>query len=287
MSYRVKQRIFSGVVCEQEVYSVSSNRKRTNKNNVPRIRFQTEEEYDRYKAGISRRRFVQLVNCNFSPSSYYSTLTFDISNEVHTFQETRIIRDRYYRRLKYANPDAVVCIVMGRGKTTNRIHMHMLTDGIDPATIISLWTYGEIVDIQQLREHNYYNNIDYGADYTGLANYLWKHWTKEQGGHRYKMSKNAKKPEKEKPTEPLTAYSLTHPPRPPKGYAYVEGFQTEYGYLHFKYVKIPDKDSRRGSRGDLLDTPCKYENFYNEEKEAGERKAMIDPPSRHRRSLLQ
>lgn len=289
MSYRVKQRIFSGAVCEQEVYSVSSNRSRTASNAVPRLRFQSEEERELHKAGISRRRFVQLVNCNFSPTSYYSTLTFDTENEVHTFEEARQIRDRYWRRLRYMYPDAVMCVVMGRGKTTSRIHLHMLSEGIDPDVIKMQWIiYGAVIDIRQLREHNYYNGIDYGADYTALANYLWKHWTPEQGGHRYKMTKNAKKPIKERPTEPITAYSLERPPKAPKGYAYVEGFQTEYGYVHFKYVRIPEKDPKKKDRGDLLNGPCKYVNFYDEEGQPGKRiEPLFRPSGRVRPSLQQ
>ena len=282
MSYRVKQRTYSGVVCEQEIFSVSSSKHRRSKKRLPQIRFQTEEQYEQYKAGISRRRFVQLVNCNFSPSSFYSTLTFDQENEVHTFQEARKIRDRFWRRLKYMYPDAIICIVMGRGKTTSRIHFHMLSQGVDPDDIKKQWImYGAVIDIRQLREHNYYNGIDYGADYTALANYLWHHWTPEQGGHRYKMSKNAKKPEKETPTQPVREYSVEHPPRPPIGYAYVEGFQTEYGYMHFKYVKIPEKDKKQGSRENLLNLPCIYEKFCNEEKENGIRRVISYPQSGH------
>lgn len=269
MAYQVKQRIFSGTVCEQEVYFASTNRNRTAKDEVPRLRFQNEEERKRHREGISRRRFVQIVNANFSPSSIYSTLTFDQSNEIHTFQEARIIRERFFRRLKYVNPDAVLCIVMGRGKTTNRIHLHMISEGITEQQIRAAWWYGAVVECDHLREHNYYNKIDYGTDYTGLANYLWRHWTPEQGGHRYKITRNAKKPIKERPTEPIRAFSLERPPVAPKGYKYVEGFRTEYGYYHFKYVKAPPRDTRQGSRGDLLKTPCKYVNFKNEEGHEG------------------
>lgn len=265
MSYHVKRRIFSGVVCEQELYSVCSNRRRMNRDSIPRIRFQTEAEREKHNAGISRRRFIQLVNANFSHTSYYTTLTFDNEHEVYTFQDARRIRDNYVRRLKYANPDAVICIVMGRGKSTARIHFHLISEGVDPDDLIWKWPYGDVVECKRLREHNYYNGIDYGQDYTALANYLWNHWTEEQGGHRYKFTRNAKKPVAETPTEPALLYSLEHPPRPPKGYVLVEAWQTEYGYTHFKYVKIPPRDPKQGDRGDLLKKPCKYVKFWNEE----------------------
>lgn len=45
---RVKRRTFSGVVCEQEVFNVSS-RLRDVKNAEPRQRFKTEEEREQIK----------------------------------------------------------------------------------------------------------------------------------------------------------------------------------------------------------------------------------------------
>lgn len=267
MSYQVKRRIFAGAVCEQEVYTSTTHRR--NKHSVPRIRFETEEDRKKHKDGISRRRFAQLVNANFSPTSFYTTLTFDNEHEIYTFEEARKIRDNYVRRLKYVNPDAVICIVMGRGKSTGRIHFHMLTEGLEPTDIIWRWPYGDIADCRNLREHNYYNGIDYGQDYTALANYLWNHWTEAQGGHHYKFTRNAKKPTVEDPTEPAIMYSIVRPPRPPRGYTLVEAWQTEYGYSHFKYVRIPEKDPKQGSRGSLLDGPCKYVKFWNEDGYGG------------------
>lgn len=274
MSYQVKRRIFSGVVCEQEVYSVSTNRKRVSRDAVPRIRFQSEEERQRHKDGISRRRFVQLVNANFSPTSFYSTMTFDAEHEIYTFQDARRIRDNYVRRLKYVNPDAVICVVMGRGKSTSRIHLHLITEGIDARDLIRLWPFGDVVECKRLRAHNYYNGIDYGQDYTALATYLWNHWTPEQGGHRYKFTRNAKRPIEERPTEPVQPYSLMRPPRPPRGYALVEAWQTEYGYSYFKYIRVPKKDPKQGDRGDLLMNPCKYVKFWNEEGYGGKRRTI-------------
>ena len=132
---RVKRRIFSGVVCEQEVFNVS-DRLTDIKKAEPRPRFKTEEEREQHKIGISRRKHARLVNENFSPRSLYSTLTLDDENEVHTFKEAKRIRDLFVRRLKYAFPDAVIFIYLGRGKNTNRIHAHMLSDGVPEAVIL-------------------------------------------------------------------------------------------------------------------------------------------------------
>lgn len=112
---RVKRRIFSGVVCEQEVYTVSD---RANiKKAEPRPRFKDDEERAQHRIGISKRKHQRLVNENFSPLSLYSTLTFDDDSEVHTFSEARRIRDNYFRRLQRACPDAKIIIYMGRGKS--------------------------------------------------------------------------------------------------------------------------------------------------------------------------
>lgn len=126
---RVKRRIFSGAVCEQEVFNIS-DRLTDIKKAEPRPRFKTEEEREKHRIGISRRKHARLVNENFSPRSLYSTLTLDNENEVHTFKEAKRIRDLFVRRLKYAFPDAVIFIYLGRGKNTNRIHAHMLSDGV-------------------------------------------------------------------------------------------------------------------------------------------------------------
>mgnify|MGYP000236677102 CR=1 FL=1 len=183
---RVKRRIFSGVVCEQEVYTVSD---RTNiKKAEPRPRFKDDEERAQHRIGISKRKHQRLVNENFSPLSLYSTLTFDDDSEVHTFSEARRIRDNYFRRLQRACPDAKIIIYMGRGKSTNRIHFHMISDGIPEETISGKWNDGSVIHIRHLREHNYYNGVDYGQDYTGLADYLFNHWTPEQGGHRWQRA---------------------------------------------------------------------------------------------------
>lgn len=157
---RVKRRIFSGVVCEQEVYTVSD---RANiKKAEPRPRFKDDEERAQHRIGISKRKHQRLVNENFSPLSLYSTLTFDDDSEVHTFSEARRIRDNYFRRLQRACPDAKIIIYMGRGKSTNRIHFHMISDGIPEETISGKWNDGSVIHIRHLREHNYYNGVDYG-----------------------------------------------------------------------------------------------------------------------------
>lgn len=83
----------------------------------------------------------------------------------------------------------------------------MISDGIPEETISGKWNDGSVIHIRHLREHNYYNGVDYGQDYTGLADYLFNHWTPEQGGHRWKATRNLRQPEKEAPTLALRTYT--------------------------------------------------------------------------------
>ena len=238
---RVKARIDTGCVCEQYVYSMpESSDIRTTAPRKPR--FKDEQERKEFNDRIVRRDHARKVNDNFHPGDLYVTLTFDDEHEVHAFKEAKRLRDNYIRRLQRINPDAVIFAYLGRGKTTNRIHMHMIVSGLTEEQIGSKWGMGSITHVRKLREHNYYKQADgtkkdFGADFTGLANYLIGHWTEEQGGHRYKATRNARKPEPEKPKEVKRDYTDKKPPRAPKGYELVEVRGNQYGYWWFKYVK--------------------------------------------------
>lgn len=111
---RVKRRIFSGVVCEQEVYDIPDRLKNVRNAKPPRPRFKNEEEREQHRIGISRRKHTRLVNENFTPRSLYSTLTLSNEYEVHTFEEARRIRDNFVCRLKRAVPDAKINVRSGR-----------------------------------------------------------------------------------------------------------------------------------------------------------------------------
>ena len=82
---RVKRNVYSGAVCEVEVYSVSDNTRKISKAE-PRPRFKSQEEREAFNLAVARRHHARLVNANFGPSSLYSTLTFDADNEVHTIR---------------------------------------------------------------------------------------------------------------------------------------------------------------------------------------------------------
>lgn len=242
---RVKKRTFSGVVCEQEVYDIPDRIKDVRNARPPRPRFKTEEEREQHRIGISRRKHTRLVNSNFTHNSLYSTLTLSNQFEVHTFEEAEKIRKNFMKRIKRKFPDARMMIYMGRGKSTHRIHFHILSDGVPEEAIRQKWNLGNIIRIDHLKEHNYYDGIDCGEDYTGLANYLFDHWTPEQGRKRWSATQNLIKPEEEAPKEIKREYTETKAPLAPKGYILVESKSTKYGYLYFKYVKKHPKKSRK------------------------------------------
>ena len=237
---QVKKRIFAGAVCDQVIYEAPNGVRGISKKN-PRPRFKTEEERAAYNYNVARRRHALLINANFGPSSYYSTLTFNNDNEVYDYKEAKILRNKYYRKLRRTYPDAKISIYMGRGKSTARIHFHMLSDGIPPEVILKKWIWGEIRECKKFRDHNKdkITGQDHGRDYTNVANYCFDHWTEEQGkGKRYKHSSNFELPEEEEATECILQYSAAKPPKAPKGYIYSgDCFITPYGYMRFRYYQ--------------------------------------------------
>lgn len=248
---RVKRRIWSGMVLEQEVYTVSERTDEKPVDAKPRLRFRDEAQRTAHREGIARREHARAFNANFSETSLYSTLTFDDAHELMDFAEAKRIRENYIRRLKRRYPDAVIFAYLGRGKTTYRIHMHMVSEGIPADIIAQLWPYGDIRRVEKLRESSRNQaGEDIGRDYTGLANYLFNHWTPEQGGHHYYKTRNAKACEKEDAAECRTSYSSAKPPRvpaAPEGYEWklTDSYCTDYGYLWWKWSLVRVKRARK------------------------------------------
>lgn len=238
---RYKKRIFSGPVCEQIVWSAPA---RVRSGKPPRPRFKTEQERAEHRRLIARRHCTELVNTNFTPAGWFITLTFDEDNEMEYFSDARRERDNFRRRLRYRCPEAKFLIFMGRGKSTNRIHFHVIAEGVTEEDIAACWKLGTVKHISHLREHNTKDGVDMGRDLTQVSTYCFDHWKPEQGGHYYSASRNLSQPEEEEPTECTREYSEAHPPLPPKGYRLVEARSTPYGYLYFRYVKIPPAPGR-------------------------------------------
>ena len=233
---RVKTRMFAGAVCEIAVWNQAEGEKPSLR--VKRDRFASAEQYEEFKEAQARRKFVQLVNANHGPSSLEGVLTFDDENELYNFRDARRVRSAYVRRIRRKAPDAKIIIVMGRGNSTARIHFHFIMGEVAEEAIRECWTWGMVVECEHLRAHNYRKGVDHGMDYEDLANYLWKHWTPEQGGHHYYATRNHIRPKPEEPVEIKREYTVDKPPRAPKGYVLVESKANIFGYLYFKYVKL-------------------------------------------------
>lgn len=255
------RRIDSGAVCEKLVYNVPDGTrvpKAYDPEKKKRDRFENEEEYDAFREGIARRNHTRRFNAAFSPASLYSTLTFDTEWEIHTFEEAKIVRKRWTGMLKRYFPEAIIFLYMGRGKATQRIHFHMVSQGIPRDFIIKKWKYGTVVRVDHLREHNRYDGRDHGRDYTGLANYLFDHWTEEVGGHRWFMTRNAPKPQTEEPKEVRLrgGYSEKRPPKAPKGYTLVRVEANKYGFWRFVYVLMPPDELQKKKTKKAGSRPC-------------------------------
>ncbi len=231
----------SGVVREREIFHIAPNTRNLKRAEPKPPPEMSDIERQHYLYMQSLRRFIRGFNANFNPLSLYITLTFDDKHLPGTFEDARPILNNYFRRIQYAAPGMVAVAVMGRGINTGRIHFHLVVAGADAATITDKWKLGEVKRIENLRAHNIYNGKDHGADYTGLATYLFKHWTPEQGkGKRWKQTKNMKPPDRERrPKRVKRRYSVDKPPQAKPGYMLVEVKTTSYGYQYFKYVREP------------------------------------------------
>ena len=248
---RMKRVTVSGAVLEQEIFNVAPNTKNLRGAAPKPAAERTEQEKAEYNRKQSLKRCIRTINATFEPfgsKAFYTTHTFDDAHLPKDYSGVRRVRDNYIKRLQYEFPDAVIVAFMGRGRRTKRFHLHCIIAGVDEKTIREKWKHGKVMRIEPLREHNYYNGIDHGRDYTALATYLHGHWKEEQGkGKRWRQTKNVKQVERKRPTMPKRRYSLDKPPITPKGYMLVEKRESNHylgGYLCFKYVKIPPPDEK-------------------------------------------
>lgn len=260
MSKVMKRRIFAGPICEQIVYRVPERANAQEwdpEKAVRRERFRNQEEYEKFKENISRRRHYLGFMANYGTDAVFSTLTFDDEHELEEFQDAKKIRNNFRRMLQRAYPGAKFRIYMGRGRTTHRIHFHMVCQGIplecwqenrlQLGEDKPLWKYGSIRRTAYLRKKcRDKRGNDIGQDYKALADYLFDHWRPEVGGHRWFATKNEVQPEKEPAKEVRilgAGYSEKRPPVAPKGYRLSVVEQNEYGFQRFRYVV--DNNRRR------------------------------------------
>lgn len=277
---RVKRRIWSGAVLEQEIYTVSERTDVKPIDAKPRLRFRDEAQRMQHRSRQALREFTRWMNANFDDTCLYCTFTFDDEHEVEDFDEARRVRAAFKRRLCRLWPDAVLCIFMGRGDKTARIHMHACIKGVPTdeaelkriirerygldydaeaakrgwrspacALLTLVWGKGRNARVEPMRRYNTLKNgVLVGRDYTGLAAYLWKHWENnpEQGGQHCLKTRNGVKCDREDASECRTSYSMERRPRvpeAPEGYEWIfaDYEETDYGYQWFKWVLTPKR----------------------------------------------
>lgn len=250
---RYRKRTVAGAVIELEFFNAPESRFPSIKPLREKIRTEAERrEYNRRK---SEKHFTRLVNANFDHTAYYVTLTYDNEHLPLTIEEAEKNLENYKRRLQRNNPYAKIIAVTGRGRRSGRLHHHLIVSGVSESDIIGKWTGGEIARAEHLREHNFYNGVDCGEDFTGLAEYLFAHTDETLKGRRWKQTKTIEQPKADKPKKVSRFYSEKKPPKAPEGYKLVDVKSSEYfgsGYICFKFVRIPTESlnyNRYFSRG--------------------------------------
>lgn len=234
---QVMKRIYAGSTCDVIVYNAPELRE--GGFGKPRQRFKTEAERAEHRRLIARRHCARLINENITSKGLYCTLTFDKEHEIHSCAEARRERTNFRRRLQRKYPDAVIFLFYGRGSTnTQRFHFHMICEGIPAEYIRECWKGGDVDRIENVREScRDAQGRDIGADYTGLSNYCFDHWTPEQGGHYYSRTDNVRQPEEEEPEETKCDYATGVVPDMPQGYDLTDATRTNYGYYCFHFVR--------------------------------------------------
>lgn len=230
----------SGVVCEIEVYSVPDGVKLT-KNTEPKPQnVRTDEGKARYNNHKSQKRFIRLVNTNFTSTGYYVTLTYDNEHLPESYAEAVKNLDNYIRRLRYSNPHAKIVAVTGFGSRSGRLHHHLIVSGVSEGDLLGKWFLGDIAKVEHLRKDNYYNGLNHGEDFTALAIYLHQHTPAEHRGKRWKQTKNIQQPVQEKSKPIKKVYNEKNLPKAPKGYVLAEVKSCEFfnGYICFKYLRV-------------------------------------------------
>lgn len=198
--YLVKT-IISGDYLESEIYPIyihtrDAPRKDKEKN--------SREAQTNLNDKNARKRFVRLVNTNFSKNDLAVDLTY-ADNFLPTEEEARRDIQNYIRRIKNyrkkhrLEPLKYIYVIefLGedeRGKTKKvRIHHHMIINQMDRNVVEDLWGKGR-VSAERLQPD------EFGLE--GKARYIIKNFNK--GTKRWSGSRNLKQPEVHRSTSKLT-----------------------------------------------------------------------------------
>ena len=239
MKETIKRETMAGNICVIDIYNKGSRSVRAGHLEPPRYRPKNEIEKEMHTAGISRRNCILRVNAAFTCSAYFLTCTYD-NEHYHNVTVASVKKDlkNLIRRWQYSYPNIVIFAVLGEGEINSRMHIHAIVEGFPEADIdriISKWKKGS-VHCERVRKWNERNGITVATDLKPLAIYLFEHWRHCYGGHHFYLSRNAEKPEIKRCRVIRRRYSLAHPPKK-KGYALVEMYKTDYGFMSFYFIR--------------------------------------------------
>lgn len=165
----------------------------------------------------SRRRFLQLVNTNFTAADLHVTLTYSSANLPPTFKVAERELHNYLRRVKDKRKKSglpplkyiviPVCVYKKDGVTPARIHHHIIMNGgLSRDEVEDLWRKRRKKGQKKGDKIGYANADRLQPEENGFVA-LCEYLSKQTGGKkRWIPSKNLDKPEKE----------ITDPDSPPK-----------------------------------------------------------------------
>jgi len=190
----------------------------------------------------ARAKLELLFYSNFTDRDLFVTLTYRDKDLPHKWKAAQECIRKFLRRLrehrkKRGQPLKYIYVTEGR-HGDHRLHHHLIINatGQDMEAIRSLWAYGDIVDVELIR--------DRGME--TLAAYMTKESMEGRpvGARMWASSKNLKKP----------IVKTTYVPNdmtlsPPLNCRILEGKsnQEEFGfYIYYKYLLIPPRNPEKG-----------------------------------------
>jgi len=231
---KYRKKIWSGDVYEIEEYfcprSIGKNYERGLRENL------TSEEQQKRNLQIARKKLTRLINCNFTGTDYFVTLTF--GEKEKTIEEVRKALANFFRRVKrYRNknniPELKYIAVLEKEPC---FHYHLVMNGIEgmkkkdfEKMIYELWGCGFVY-----AKHLYKNQKD-----NRLANYITKE-NIEKNAKRWSQSRNLDKPKivVEEVKESKKKRKL-HVPKNYEEVLYAENYFEDFGW--FRYLKAVKK----------------------------------------------
>lgn len=184
-----KKTIISGPIVETVIYTAPEPR------DGPRERAEksrmTTAAQKAVNDNCARRKLSRLISTNFTWKDLFATLTYRDGSLPVDRKEARKLLAAFLRKLRDARrrrgAELKYIYVTEDKHGDGRIHHHVILNatGEDMEELRSLWTYGDIVDVEYIGKH----------DFDGWAVYMSKEaGDRPNGARMWTPSKNLKKP---------------------------------------------------------------------------------------------